>query len=54
MLYHCPGKSIKKPDALSCLLDYRDGLYDNKNVVLLKLEFLAVQVMKEIVFESEE
>jgi len=54
VLYYYPDKFIGKPDALSHWLNYRDRLHDNENVVLLKLEFLAAQVMKGMVFEDEE
>ena len=54
VLHYCPGKSIGKPDVLSCQPDYEDGLHNNENVVLLKPQFLALQMIEEIVFEGEE
>jgi len=39
---------------LSQRLDYRDRLCDNKNVVLIKLEFLLVYVMEGLAFKEEE
>jgi len=43
-----------KPDALFCWLDHRDKLYDNENVVLLKLVFLVAWVIEGMAFEDEE
>jgi len=54
VLHHCPNKSMKKPDVLSHQWNYGDELHNNENVVLFKLDILAVQIIKEIVFESEE
>ena len=41
-LTHCPGRSIGKLDALSQRLDNGKGTSDNKNVVLLRPELLAI------------
>lgn len=35
-------------------LDDRDGSYNNENIVLIKLEFLAVWVMEDLTFEGKE
>jgi len=35
-----------KPDALSRRADHGNGASDNKNVVLLRLEFLAVHALE--------
>jgi len=35
-----------KPDALSRRADHRNGASDNENIVLLRLEFLAVRVLE--------
>ena len=43
-----------KLDMLSHQQDYRDGLHDNENVVLLKPEFLTVWMMEKMIFEDEE
>jgi len=34
--------------------NHGDSSYDNENIVLLKLEFLAVYVMEEMVFKDKE
>ena len=54
ILYYLLSKFIGKPDILSHWLNYGDGSYDNKNVVLLKLEFLLAQVIEEITFKDKE
>jgi len=41
-LIHCPGHSMGKPDALSRRLDHGKGTSDNEDVVLLRLELIAV------------
>jgi len=41
-LIHHPGHSMGKPDALSRGLDYGKGASDNENMVLLRLELLAI------------
>jgi len=42
LLYHCPGRTMGKPDALSRRADHGNGASDNENIVLLRPEFLAV------------
>jgi len=42
LLHHRPGHTMGKPDALSRRADHGNGASDNENVVLLRLEFLAV------------
>ena len=42
LLHHRPGRTMGKPDALSRRADHRNGASDNENIVLLRLEFLAV------------
>ena len=49
VLYYHSGKSIEKLNVLSHQPDYEDGSHNNENVVLLKLKFLAVWIMTEIV-----
>jgi len=39
---------MDKPDALSRRADHGNGASDNENVVLLRLEFLAVRVLEEV------
>jgi len=41
-------------DILLYWLDDRDSSYDNENVVLIKLEFLAVWVIEGLTFEGKE
>lgn len=53
ILHHCLGKSIGKPDILSWRPDYGNSLYDNENMILLKLEYLTVYTLKELRFEEE-
>ena len=52
-LHNCPDKSIEKPDALSQRLDHSDSSYNNKDIVLIKLEFEVVCVMEELAFEEK-
>jgi len=54
VLHYRLSKSIRKQDVLSCWPDYGYRSHNNENVVLLKLEFLAVQVIEGIVFEGKE
>ena len=42
LLHHCPRHTMGKPDALSRKANYGNGASDNKNVVLLRPEFLVV------------
>ena len=46
LLYHCPGRTIGKPDTLSRRADHRNGALDNENIVLLQLKFLAVHALE--------
>lgn len=46
-LYHRPGKSSGKPDALSRRPDHRKGENDNDNVTLLKPSYFLVQALKQ-------
>ena len=54
ILYHCLNKSIGKLDTLSQRLDYKDISHDNEDMILLKLEYLTVYTIKELVIEEEE
>ena len=54
VLYHYLGKFISKLDIQSQRLDYNNSLYNNKNVVLLKLEYLAVCGLERLVLKGEE
>ena len=42
LLHHCPKHTMGKPDTLSRRADYGNGASDNENIVLLRLESLAV------------
>jgi len=42
LLHHRPRRTMGKPNALSRRADHRNGALDNKNIVLLRPEFLAV------------
>ena len=46
-LFHRPGKSSGKPDALSRRSDHGKGEDDNKDVVLLKPEWFKIQALKQ-------
>ena len=48
LLHHRPGRTIGKPNVLSRKADHRSGASDNKNVVLLQPEFLAVRALEEV------
>jgi len=41
-LIHCPGHSIGKPDALLWRPDHGNRASNNKNVVLLRPELIAI------------
>jgi len=53
-LAHCPGHSIGKPDTLSWRLDHGKGTSNNKDVVLLRLELLAVRALEGVQLEGPE
>jgi len=53
-LTHCPGCSMGKPDTLSWRPDYDKRTSDNKDVVLLRPELLAIQALKGIQSEGLE
>jgi len=53
-LIHCPGCSIGKPDTLSWRLDHDNRASDNKDVVLLQPELIAVQALEELHLEGPE
>jgi len=46
LLYHCPGCTMGKLDALSRRADHGNGASDNENIVLLRPEFLAVRALE--------
>jgi len=53
LIYH-PGCSMGKPDTLSRRPDYGKGASNNEDVVLLRLELLAIQVLKGVQLEGPE
>jgi len=53
-LTHCPGHSMGKPDALSRRPDHGKGTSDNEDVVLLRLELLAIRALEGIQSEGLE
>ena len=42
LLHHRPGRTMGKLDALARRADHGNGASDNKNIVLLRLEFLVI------------
>jgi len=46
LLHHHPGCTMGKPDALSRRADHGNRTLDNKNIVLLQLEFLVVHALE--------
>ena len=53
-LIYRPGCSIGKPDTLSQRPDYGNGASDNKDVILLQPELLAIQALEEVQLEGLE
>ena len=53
-LIHRLGCSIGKPDTLSWRLDHNNRASDNKDVVLLQPELIAVQALEELHLEGPE
>jgi len=45
---------MEKSDVLSYWQNHNNRSYDNKNVVMIKLEVLVVQVIEGLIFEEEE
>jgi len=46
LLHHRPRRTMGKPDALSRRADHGNGASDNKNIVLLRPEFLVVRALE--------
>ena len=46
LLHHCSGRTMGKLDALSRRADHGNGASDNKNIILLRPEFLAVHALE--------
>jgi len=53
LIYH-PGRSMGKPDTLSRRPDHGKGASNNEDVVLLRLELLAIQALKGVQLEGPE
>jgi len=53
-LIYCPEHSIGKPDALLQRPDHGNGVSNNKDVVLLRLELFAIQALKKVQLEGLE
>jgi len=54
IMHHRPGKSMGKTDALSHRSDHGTGSEDNDNMVLLTLNFFAVQALEGLEAAGEE
>jgi len=48
LLYHHPRHTMGKLDTLLRRADHRNGVSDNKNIVLLQPEFLVVRALEEV------
>jgi len=46
LLHHRPRRTMGKPDALLRRANHGNGASDNENIVLLRLEFLAVRALE--------
>jgi len=53
-LIHHPGRSMGKPDALLWRPDRGNGASDNKNMILLWPELLAIQALEGVQLEGPE
>jgi len=53
-LIHRPGRSMGKPDVLSQRPDHGKGTSDNKDVVLLRPELLAIRALEGVQLEGPE
>jgi len=53
-LVHRLGYCMEKPDTLSWRLDHSNGASDNEDMVLLRLELLAVWALKGVQLERPE
>ena len=53
-LCHRPGKSMGKPDALSCRADHGMGASDNSNIVLLPPKLFTVRALEGLEFVRPE
>ena len=53
-LCHRPGKSMGKPDALSCRANHGTGTNDNSDVVLLSPKLFTVRALEGLAFVGPE
>jgi len=53
-LTHRPGRCMGKPDVLSWRPDHGKGASDNEDVVLLRLELLAIRALERVQMEGSE
>jgi len=53
-LIHCPGCSMRKPNALSWRPDYGNGASDNKDVILLRPELFAIWALEGVQLKGPE
>jgi len=53
-LHHKPGRSMGKPDALSCRSDHGTGADDNSDVVLFTPKLFAVRALEGLQFTGPE
>jgi len=54
IIHHKPGKSMGKPDALSCRFDHGTGTNDNSDLVLLTPKLFAVRALEGLQFTGPE
>ena len=54
LLHHRPGKTMGKPDALSCRSDHGSSLDDNQNLTLLTLNLFAIRALEGLQLAGEE
>ena len=45
---------MEKPDILSWRPDHNNGLYNNKNIILIKPEFLIIHIIEGLTFKEKE
>ena len=53
-LHHCPKCTMGKPDVLSKRADYGNGVLDNENIVLLRLESFVVHALEGVELTGKE
>src|SRR6266581_4331300 len=54
VLHHKPGKTMGKPDALSCRADHRTGADNNSNIVLLPPKLFVIHALEGLEFAGLE